>query len=233
MTSGSIFTVNPHLYAKMPFDTKKDFAPVTNVATGPMVVAVNATSDFKTLKELIAKAKAAPRSLNFGSAGQGSQVHMAAEKLAHAAGVDMVHVPYKGEAQAYNDLMAGQVQLVVGNIAAVSTLVAGGKLRALAVTSKERSPMMPEVPTVAEAGVPGFENTGWFGLMAPAGTPPEVIERIQRDTASVLASTEVKERLSSLGMAPVGNAPDELGRAIEAESRGWAEVVASRKLKIQ
>jgi tripartite-type tricarboxylate transporter receptor subunit TctC len=233
MTSGSIFTVNPHLYKKMPFDAKKDFAPVTNVASGPMVVVVPAASGINSLGELIARAKANPKVLNFGSAGIGSQVHMAGESFAHAAGIEIAHVPYKGEALAYTDLMSGQLQLVVGNIAAVSALLPEGRMKALAVTSRERSALLPQVPTVSEAGVPGFENSGWFGFMAPAGTPAGVIERVQRDTARVLAQPEVRQRLAVQGMVPVANAPAEFAAAIEAESRRWADVVAARKLVVE
>ena len=231
MASGSIFTVNPHLYASLPFDPKKDFAPILNVATGPMVVAVPPNSEFKDLKALMAKAKAEPGKINFGSAGPGSQVHMAAERLAFTAGVDMAHIPYKGESAALTDLMAGQVQVVVGNIGAATPLVTGGKLRALAVTSAERSKMLPDVPTVAESGYPGFENSGWFGLMAPAGTPKAAIDRVQRDTAAVLAQADVAARLTAIGMSAVGNTPAAMAAAIDAESKVWADVIKTRKIK--
>ena len=231
MASGSIFTVNPHLYASLPFDPKKDLVASTNVATGPMVVAVPPNCDVRDLRGLIAKAKANPGKVNFGSAGQGSQVHMAAERLAFATGIDINHIPYKGESAALNDVMAGQIDLIVGNIGAATPLVTGGKLRALAVTSAERAKMLPDVPTVAESGFPGFENTGWFGFMAAAGMPQAVVDRIQRDTAAVLAQPDVVARLQAIGMAPVGNAPAALARAIDAESQVWADVVRSRKLK--
>ena len=229
MASGSILTVNPHLYQKLAFDAKKDFVPITNVASGPMVVLVPMNSDVKTLKELVAKAKAEPGRVTFGSAGQGSQVHMAAEKFADAAGLDLQHIPYKGEALAYSDLISGQIQMVVGNIGAASALVSDGRLRALAVTGRERSKMMPDVPTVMETGI-AYENTGWFGLLAPAGTPKEIVDRIQQSTAQVLAQTEVKARLFTQGMAGVGNTPAEFGPAIELESKSWEQVVKSRKL---
>jgi tripartite-type tricarboxylate transporter receptor subunit TctC len=231
MASGSIFTVNPHLYASLPFDPRKDFVAITNVATGPMVVAVPANSEFRDLKSLIAKAQAEPKRINFGSAGPGSQVHMAAERLAFVTGMDLTHIPYKGESAALTDLMAGQVQVVVGNIGAATPLVLGGKLRALAVTSAERSKMLPDVPTVAESGFPGFENSGWFGLLAPGGTPQAVVDRIQRDTAAVLAQPEVAARLQGIGMSAVGNRPQAMAQAIDAEYKVWADVVKSRNLK--
>ena len=233
MASGSILTVNPALYKKTGFDAVKDFVPITEVSSGPMVVVVPAQSDVKTLKELVDKAKANPHAINFGSAGIGSQVHMAGEKLADVAAIDIVHVPYRGEAPAYADLMAGQLQVVVGNIAATSSLVAGGKLRALAVTGKERSKLMPDVPTAAEAGFPNFENTGWFGLLAPAGTPKEIVDKIWQDTAKVLAQGDVKERLATQGMVPIGNAPGDFTQAIGKEAKEWAVVVKNRKLEAQ
>ena len=230
MASGSIFTVNPHMYKRMPFDAQKDFVPITNVATGPMLVVVHPSVPAADIKELIALAKSKPGSINFGSAGVGSQVHMAAENFASAAGIDIVHVPYKGEALGFNDLVAGQIQMMVGNMAAAVPFVNAGKLKALGVTSRERSTMLSNVPTVAESGLPGFENTGWFGLLAPAGTPREVIEKIARDTARVLDSAEMRGRLFVQGMTPVGNKPEDFARAIASESVRWAKVVGDRKL---
>lgn len=227
--SGSI-AINPHIYKTMPFDTKKDLVPITNVASGPMLVVVPDSSPVKDLKDLIARAKAAPGTINFGSAGVGSQVHMASENLADAAGIDIVHVPYKGESLAFNDLIGKQTQMMVGNFSAASALLGNGRLRALAVTSKTRVPQLPDVPTVSESGLPGFENTGWFGLLAPAGTPPDIVTKVQRDTAKVLAETETKARLYVQGMTPVGNSSAEFARAMDAESLRWAQVVKNRKL---
>ena len=224
MASGSV-TINPALYKKMPFDTKKDLAPITNVAQGPMLVVVRDAAPYKNLKDLIAAAKAKPGSVNFASAGVGSQVHLAAENFADAAGVDLQHVPYRGEALGYTDLAAGQVQMMVGNFAAASALVGPNRLRALAVTSKTRMPQMPE------AGLPGFENVGWFGLFAPAGTPPAVIQKVQRDVASVMAETEVKARLYVQGMSPAVNTTADFTRQLDLEFERWAKVVAARKLQ--
>ena len=231
MTSGSIFTVNPYMYAKMPFDAKKDFIPVTNVASGPQLVVVNPSVPAKTLKEFIAYAKKQPGKLNFGSAGIGSQVHMAAESFLDAAGIDLAHIPYKGEGPSYTDLVSGAIQLMVGNIAAAAPFVNNGRLRALAVTSSTRSPLLPNVPTVAESGLPGFENTGWFGFMLPAGTPQPIVDKVYRDTVKVLQNTEMKARLFVQGMTPVGNSPADFAKAIDKESAHWAKVVERRKLK--
>ncbi|MFO1330067.1 MAG: tripartite tricarboxylate transporter substrate binding protein [Rubrivivax sp.] len=230
MASGSV-TINPNLYKRMPFDTVKDLAPITNVAQGPMLVVVQDGSPYKSLKDLIAAAKAKPGGINFASAGVGSQVHLAGENFADAAGVDLQHVPYKGESLGYNDLIAGQVQMMVGNFAAASALLGPGRLRALAVTSKARVPQMPELPTAHEAGLPNFENIGWFGLFAPAGTPVAVLQKVHRDTAKVMAETEVKARLYVQGMSPVVNSTADFTRQIEQELKRWAQVVAARKLQ--
>ncbi len=232
MASGSILTVNPHLYKNLPFDIKKDFVPITNVASGPMVVATSKQLKAKTLEELIAMARKNPKSLNMGSAGLGSQVHMAGENFSYAAGINMTHVPYRGEAASYTDLMAGQIDVVVGNIGAITPLYESGRINALAVTSKTRAPMLPNIPTAAEAGLPHFENYGWFGLIAPAGTPNDVVQKIQHDTAEVLAMSDIKKRLADQGMSPVANSPKQFAAAIDKESAMWADVIAKRKITI-
>lgn len=230
MASGSI-TINPSLYKRMAFDTRKDLVPITNVAAGPMLVVVQEAAPYRTLKDLIAAAKARPGSINFGSAGVGSQVHMAAENFADAAGIEITHVPYKGEAPAFTDLIGGQVQMMVGNFATAAALLGNGRLRALAVTSKQRSPLLPAVPTAHEAGLRNFENSGWFGLLAPAGTPAAVLAKVQRDTARVMAETETKARLYVQGMAPIANTSAEFARDMDREFERWAQVVKSRKLQ--
>lgn len=229
MTSGSIVTANPFIYKSMPFDAAKDLVAITNVASGPQIVAVGPAVEAKTLKEFIAWAKANPRKVNFGSAGVGTQTHLAAENFAHAAGVDIVHVPYKGESAAMTDLIGGQIHMATPNLGGAIQHVKQGRLRALAVTSRERSPQLPDVPTVAEL-LPGFENAGWFGLMAPAGTPREVVDRVQKDSAKVLLSDEFRGKLADQGMGPVANTPAEFAAAIREESSRWQKVIASRGL---
>ena len=230
MTSGSIVTANPHIYKSMPFDAARDLVPITNVATGPQVIAVNTSVPAKDLRELIALAKASPGKVNFGSAGVGTQTHLAAENFLYSAGVEMTHVPYKGESAAMTDLMGGQIQVATPNLGGAINLIKDGKLRALAVTSKERSPQLPDVPAAAEV-LPGFENAGWFGLMAPAGTPADVIDKIYRDSAKVLLSEEFRGKLALQGMMPVANSPADFGAAIRDESARWAKVVQQRGLK--
>ena len=229
MASGS-FTINPALYKKMPFDSQKDFIPVTNVAMGPMLVVTHPSVPANNIKELIALAKAKPGSINFGSAGVGSQVHMAGENFATAAGIEIQHVPYKGEALGYNDLVAGQIQMMVGNMAGAVGFVNQGKIKALAVTSKERSAMLPNVPTAAESGLPGFENTGWFGFLLPAGTPKEIVDKLQADTAKVLDNAEMRGRMFVQGITPVGNSSEAFDKAMRAEAEVWKKIITARKL---
>ena len=229
MTSGSIVTANPHMYKVMPFDAAKDLVAITNVASGPQVIAVAPGVPAKDLGELIALAKAKPKSVNFGSAGIGTQTHLAAENFAHTAGIDLTHVPYKGESAAITDLIGGQIQLVTPNLGGAIAFIQQGKIRALAVTSRERNPQLPDVPSVSEV-LPGFENAGWFGLMAPAGTAREVIDRIHRDSAKILLSDEFRAKLALQGMVPVANSPADFAAAIRDESARWARVIRERGL---
>ena len=233
MASGSIVTVNPHIYAKMPFDAAKDFAPITNVAQGPMVIVVGPNVAARNISELIALAKVKPGVMNFGSAGIGSQVHMAGENFLYTAGIDLKHVPYKGESLALTDVAGGSVEMLPGNLAAMLPFIKAGKVKALGVTGAERSPAAPDIPTVGESGLPGFVNVGWFGLLAPAGTAKDVIDKVQRDSAAILATDDTKQRLLAVGMTPVANNPAQFADAIRAESATWAKVVRERKIQPQ
>ena len=231
MTSGSIVTANQHIYRKMPFNPEKDLVGVTNVASGPQVLIVTPTFPPKTVKDLIALAKARPREISYGSAGFGSQTHLAAENFLNAAHIDILHVPYKGESLAVTDVMAGQVPVSTPNLAAAINFIQQRKLRALGVTSKQRSPQLPNVPAIAET-LPGFENLGWFGLMVPAGTPKEIIDKISRDTAKALEAPEIKSRFEGLGMVPAASSPADFARLIRDESARWAKIVNERKLQL-
>jgi tripartite-type tricarboxylate transporter receptor subunit TctC len=228
MASGAIVT-NPHMYKNMPFDTAKDLVAITNVASGPQVIAVNPEFPARDLKELIAYAKANPKRVNYGSAGIGSQTHLVLENFSSSAGVELTHVPYKGESAALTDLMGGQIQLVAANLGAAINFAKEGKIRALAVTSPERSAQLPDVPSASEI-VPGFKSTGWFGLLAPTGTPREVIDKVQRDSAKALASDDFRARLAQLGMAPVANTPSEFAAAMREEGARWGKVISERGL---
>ncbi|HEY5126151.1 MAG TPA: tripartite tricarboxylate transporter substrate binding protein [Bradyrhizobium sp.] len=231
MTSGSIVTANQHIYKKMPFDPAKDLIPITNVASGPQVVVVYPDFEAKNLQQLIDLARAKPGVLNYGHAGIGSQTHLAAENFLFTANLNITSVPYKGEGPAMTDLVGKQINMATANLAAAIGFINQGKLRALAVTGKQRSPQLPDVPTVAET-LPGFENIGWFGLMAPAGTPKAIIDKVYRDTAKFLDTSELRARLYVLGMVPVGNSPAQFAKAIREESGRWAKVVRERKIVV-
>jgi tripartite-type tricarboxylate transporter receptor subunit TctC len=231
MTSGSIVTANQYIYKKMSFDPAKDLLPITNVASGPQVIVVNPNFPAKTLKEFIDAARAKPGALNFGHAGIGTQTHLAAENFLYAANLNVISIPYKGEGPAMTDLVANQINMVTANMPGAIGFINQGKLRAIAVTGKERSPQLPDVPAAAET-LPGFENIGWFGLMAPAGTPKEVVNKVHRDTAKILDTTEMRARLYVLGMVPVGNTPAQFAEAIREESGRWAKVVRERKIAV-
>ena len=232
MTSGSIVTANQHLFRKMPFNPDKDLVAVTNVASGPQAIVIHPSFPTKTLKEFIALAKSKPGSLTYGSAGVGTQTHLAAENFLYTAGIDLVHIPYKGEAPAVVDLMGGQIFMVTPNLSASIAFVQQGKLRALAVTSKERSKQLPDVPSASET-LPGFENLGWFGFMVPAATPRPLIDRIHQDTAKALQAPDIRTRFEQLGMVPVGNTPADFANAIREESARWAKVIKQRKLQVE
>jgi tripartite-type tricarboxylate transporter receptor subunit TctC len=226
-----VVTANQHIYKKMPFNAEKDFTAITNVASGPQIVVVANNAPVKSVKELIALAKSNPKSITIGSAGFGTQTHLAAENFLYSAKIEANHIPYKGEGPALADLAGGQIQLLTPNLSAAIGFVTAGKIRALAVTSKQRVPQVPNVPTVAET-VPGFENLGWFGLVAPTGTPSAIINKVHADTVKALQSADIKKRFSELGMAPVGNTPAEFARDMKEESARWAKVVRERKLQI-
>jgi tripartite-type tricarboxylate transporter receptor subunit TctC len=231
MTSGSIVAANQYMFRKLNWNPEKDLVAISIAASGPQVIAVHPTFRAKTVKELIAIAKANPKSLTFGSAGFGSQTHLAAENFIHTAGIDAVHIPYKGEGPALIDLMAGQILFLAPNLSAAIGFVQQGKLRALGVTSKTRSTQLPDVPPISDT-LPGFENLGWFGLMAPANTTKTVIDKIYHDCAKALQASDIRKRFEELGMVPVGNTPDDFDRRVREERRLWARVIRERKLQV-
>ena len=231
MTSGSIISANQHIYRNMPFNPEKDFTAVTMVASGPQIIVVNPSFAAKTLKDFISMAKAKPKALTMGTAGFGTQTHLAAENFMHAAGMDATHVPYKGEGPALTDLLGGQIHFVAANLAAAIGQVQQGKLRGLAVTSLQRLKQLPDVPAAAET-LPKFENLGWFGLVTATGTPKIVIDKIHADTAKALQSPDIRNRYEQLGMAPVGDTPDHFAQTIKEETVRWAKIVRERNLKV-
>ena len=228
----STHAVNPSLYASMPYDAQKDFAPITLVAITPNVLVVNPALPVKSVKELIAYAKANPGKLSFGSGSTGSAGHLAGELFKVDAGIDMVHIPYKGAAPATQALLAGDTQLMFDNLANAMAQVKAGKLRALAVTTAQRSRLAPELPTMAEAGVPGFDISTWFGLLAPAGTPPDVIARWNADVTRVLNTPDMRERLLAQGAEAAPDSPAEFRRFIAAELVKYARIVKASGAKV-
>ena len=230
--SGSVVTANQHIYAKMNYDPEKDFEPVTNVVSGPQVLVVPAGSPYKSVKDLIDAAKANPGKLTFGHAGIGSQTHLAAENFVYQARIDAIAVPYKGEGPGIAALVGGETSFFVGNMAAAIGHINSGRLRALGVTSKSEAPQLPGVPPIAKT-VAGFENAGWFGIVAPAGTPKEIIQKVYRDTKKALEDTQMKARFYAQGLAPVGNTPEEMARDLKEETALWAKVVRERKISVK
>jgi len=225
MGAVSTHAINVTLYSKLPYDPIKDFAPITLITSVPNVLVVHPSVPARNVKELIALAKARPGALNFASGSTGSAGHLAGELFKAMAHVDMVHIPYKGAAPAVVDLMAGQVSLMFDNLASALPNIRAGRVRALAVTTLRRSPMLPELPTISEAGLRGFDVATWFGVLAPAGTPPEIVTKLNAEIVRILRTPEMKERLATLGAEPVGNKPEEFAAFIKAEIPKYARVI--------
>ena len=217
--------INQSLYKKMPFDPIKDFAPLSRVAMVPNLLVANPSQPYKNVKELIAYAKANPGKVNFASAGNGSSIPLSGELFKQMTGVDMQHVPYKGSAPAVADLLGGQTAIMFDNMPSAIPHVKGGKLRALAVTTAKRSPALPDVPTIAESGVPGYEATSWFGLLAPAGTPPAIVGQLNAAILKALADPEVKKKLAEQGAEAHGETPAQFASFIQSETAKWGKVV--------
>ena len=232
MGTASTHGINSAVYKSLPYDAVKDFAPVTIVASTPNIIAVHPSVPAKNLQELLALAKAQPGKLNYGSTSLGGSPHMSAELLKMMAHVDMLHVPYKGAAPMLTDLMGGQVQVGFDNLPSTINFVRSGKVRAIAVTTAQRWPGAPEIPTVAESGVPGYEVSGWFGLLAPAGTPPAVLKTIQQAIAEAVKQPEVNKQMLDLGALPVANTPEAFAALVQADVAKWREVVKSTGVKL-
>jgi tripartite-type tricarboxylate transporter receptor subunit TctC len=228
--SATIVT-NPSLYLKLPFDPVKDLAPITQICATPNILAVPNDLPVKSVAELVAHARANPGKLTFGSAGTGTSQHLAGELFKTMAGLDIQHVPYRGIAAVVPDLIAGRITLAFGNISAIQPLYREGKVRGLAVTSPRRWSSVPELPTMIEQGYKDFDSSAWFALMAPAGTPREVIDKIHQETVRALARPEVRARFDALGMETIGNSPAEFAAVIAAETPQWAKVIKDAGIK--
>jgi len=221
----STMTINPALYKKIPYDPVKDFAPISIVARMPNILVVNPSVPAKTVKEFIALAKAKPGQLTFCSSGNGSTIHLSGELFKSMAGVDMTHIPYKGGTPAQTDLLGGRITAMFNNISDSIGNVKAGKLRALAVTGAKRSPVAPDVPTMAEAGLPGYEVSSWFGVFAPAGTPREIIQKLHGEIVKAANTQDVKDRLFNFGAEASTCTPEEFAAIIKADLVKWAKVV--------
>ncbi|MSQ50233.1 MAG: tripartite tricarboxylate transporter substrate binding protein [Betaproteobacteria bacterium] len=225
--------VNISMYANLPFDPVKDFAPITLIAKVPNILVVHPSVPARSVQELIAYAKQNPGKLRYGSPGSGTSNHLSAELLKLMAGIDLLHIPYKSSAQMTIDILGAQVEVVFHNAPVLLPHVKSGALRGLAITSSRRNPSAPELATVAEAGVPGFEVTAWFGLMAPANTPPAVVNKIHADVVKAMALPEVRERMLAQAAEPVGSTPREYATFIAAEIAKWAKVVKQSGAKVE
>src|SRR5262249_6452308 len=224
--------INPSLYDKLPFDPVKDFAPVSQVCLSASILAVSNSSPAKSVQELVALARAQPGKLTFGSAGSGTPQHMAGELLNTMAGIRILHLPYKGSPAGVLDLLGGRLSTMFGITSVILPLARADKLRALAVTSLERSASAPELPTMAESGYPGFEATSWFALLAPAGTPVAVVRKLHLETVKALAQPDLRAKFGELGMEPVGSSPQQLAAIIKADIPKWAKVIRDSGAKL-
>jgi tripartite-type tricarboxylate transporter receptor subunit TctC len=233
LAAAGALSLNSSLYPSMPFNPEKDLAPITMLAMIPFVLIGNAALPPADVRELIAAAKAKPGSIAFGHGGNATAMHLSGELLKIMAGIDLTSVPYKGSGPVATDVLGGQLPLGVVDLPSAISNVKAGKLRALAVTSARRVSVAPEIPTFAEAGVPGYESIGWFGAVAPAGTPAPVIERLNAEMAAALAAPDVRERMLAAGVEPLTGTPQEFAAFIHAENRKWARVIKSARIKVE
>jgi tripartite-type tricarboxylate transporter receptor subunit TctC len=231
-TPGSM-TINPNLTAKMPYDTLRDFAPISLATISPFVLTVHPSLPARNLREFIALAKAQPGRLNYGSGGNGSVAHLSTEHLKSLARIDLVHVPYKGSSLALTDTLAGQLQVFFDNLPVVLPHVKSGKLRLMGVGTQQRSALMPGAPTIAESGVPGYEASTAFGVLAPANTPPAVINRLSQEMVRILQNPEIKDRLAAQGLEAVGSTPQQYDAHLRAELAKYARIVKSAGIKVE
>jgi tripartite-type tricarboxylate transporter receptor subunit TctC len=231
-TTGS-HTTNPAVFAKLPYDPVKDFAPVSNFADSPFLLVVHPSVPVKTLKELIALARARPAQLHYASFGTGSSAHLGGELLRSMAKIDIVHVPYKGGPPALADVLGGHVPMMLNSLPAVVPQIKAGRLRALATAATKRAATAPDTPTFAEAGLPGYEAGSWYGLLAPAATPRDIITRLHGEVVRILTLSDVKLRLATEGAEPIGNTPEQFGEQIRRDIARWGQVAREAKVKAE
>ena len=231
LMGNTALVVAPYLYTKLPFDPLADFVPISLVNSAPLLLVVHPSVPAQSVGELLAYAKARPGQLNYGSGGVGTTPYLATELLKSMTGIDVVHVPYKGGAPALADLVAGQLSFMIENVPGTLPLVKSGKLRALAITSAQRSPLAPELPTLSEAGVAGYEMVGWNGVFVAKGTPPAIVAQLGDVHMKVLRLAEVKDQMATLGAEPGGNSAQEFGAFVKAESARWGAIIKERGIR--
>lgn len=227
------FVIVQYAYPKLPYDTRRDFTPVSLLVTGPLVIAVNSDGPLKTMDAFLAYLKANPGKLNYGSPGNGSLPHLAIELFKMRSGTDITHVPYRGGGPAVVDLVGGRIDVLFASLPEVQPHVQSGKLKVIGVTSPQRWPVMPDLPTVNEKGLSGYEALSWFGVMAPAGVPQDLVARISADIVAVLKADDVRSRLTDQGMDVVGSTPEAFGAFLDREHARWSEVVKTVNVKIE
>lgn len=232
LVNASIHVINPSLYPKQPYDAIADFAAISNLADVPLVLAVNPKVPAQSVKDVVALAKSAKAPLAFASAGNGASQHLSGEAFKVAAGIDLLHVPYKGSAPALTDLIGGQVQLMFDSLPSAMPFVKSGAIRALAVTTSKRTPALPDVPTIAESGYPGFSISTWYGVWAPAGTPAAIVQKLSGEIAAIVRQPDVRAQFEKLGAEPVGNSPAEFSAFTKAELTKWAGIVKASGAKV-
>lgn len=229
----STLAINPSMYAKLPYDALRDFAPISQAVSAPNILTLHPSVPAKTVKEFIALAKAKPGSITFGSAGMGTSPHLSGELLKTLAKIDIVHVPFKGSGQSIISQLAGEIAANFPSVPTALPYIKADRLRGLGVTTSKRTQALPDVPSIAEAGVPGYEATQWFGVLAPAGTPRAIVERLHQETLRALRSAEVKERITGEGMEVVASTPEEFAAYIKSETEKWKKVIKSAGIKPQ
>jgi tripartite-type tricarboxylate transporter receptor subunit TctC len=224
--------INAALYSDLSYDIERDFAPITQVMRSPNVLVVTPSLPASNVRELIALFKANPGKYSYGSGGNGSSAHLSAELFKSMAGVDVVHVPYKGASPALTDVIAGRVVMFIGNLPPAMPHIKAGNVKALAVTTAQRSPLVPDIPTLAESGLPGFETVAWFGLFAPAGTPKAIVDKLQAEVAKIVREPDIRERMAALGGEPVGNTPDQFAAIVKGDVAKWKKVVKDANIHV-
>jgi tripartite-type tricarboxylate transporter receptor subunit TctC len=232
MATTGVMSINNALYPSMTYDAAKDFEPVIFVASITNVLIVPPELPATSVRELIALAKEKPGSLSFGSSGAGSSTHLSSELFKSMAGIDILHVPYKGSSQAITDLIAGRISMIIDNMPGAISFIKAGRLRALGVTGSKRSPAVPDVPTIAEAGLPGYESLSWSGIAVPTGTPKDIIVRLNRDIAAILMLPDIREKFAQAGADPIGGSPQEFAEHIRGEREKWSKLIRDRGITL-